>query len=521
MAKFFNITGPCNPEDHYMLPAKKRLVGSQLNRYVENKLYWVLHAARQTGKTTFLQSWMKELNESGSVVACYVSVEKCQGIPEREHAIPAICKSIQKYAGNFNLVIPPMPTTTPPESALDQILSDWAQLVAPKPLVVLFDEVDVLEGDALISFLRQLRGGFATRGIGKFPVSIALVGMRDLKDYLISSKDGMVLNSGSPFNIKQDSATLANFSKQDVIDLFAQHTAESGRKITDEALNIVFEQTGGQPWLVNALFDRCLNWLGLSATETIIADHIQTAREQIIKSRAVHIDSLAERLKDPRIKKVVQPILIGATDLELGRNDRDVLFCMDLGLVTYEKGLQIANPIYREVLVRTLNSGYQDGMPEPEFKWATAAGDLDIDALMKEFQLFWRRHADVWEAKADYTEAFPHLLLMAFLQRVLNGGARTEREYAAGRGRIDIAIFWKQSCHIFEIKLVHPQDGYETTLAEGKAQIARYSDKLPSTTRTLAIFDRRPEIKAKPWEERLELFKTKDASGKELLVFRG
>ena len=230
---------------------------------------------------------------------------------------------------------------------------------------------------------------------------------------------------------------------------------------------------------------------------------------------------MAERLKDPRIKKVVQPILIGATDLDLGRNDRDVLFCMDLGLVTYEKGLQIANPIYREVLVRTLNAGYQDGMPEPEFKWVTASGDLDIDALMKEFQLFWREHSEAWEAKADYTEAFPHLLLMAFLQRVVNGGARIEREYAAGRGRIDLAVFWKKSVHIFEIKLVHLKNGYEATLEQGKTQIARYADTLPSTTRTLAIFDRRLEIKAKSWEERLELFKTKDTSDKELLVFRG
>jgi hypothetical protein len=345
--------------------------------------------------------------------------------------------------------------------------------------------------------------------------------MRDLKDYLINSKNGMVLNSGSPFNIKQDSVTLANFSKQDVVDLFGQHTAECGRLITDEATELVFEQTGGQPWLVNAIYDRCLNWLNLSETETITANHIQIACEQIIKSRAVHIDSLAERLKDPRIKKVVEPILIGATDLSLGRNDRDVMFCMDLGLVIYDKGLQIANPIYRDVLVRTLNSGYQDGMPEPEFKWTLGNGDLDILALIKEFQLFWREHSEIWEAKADYTEAFPHLLLMAFLQRVVNGGARIEREYAAGRGRIDLAIFWKKSCHIFEIKIVSPKHGFESTLLQGKTQIARYSDKLPSTTRTLVIFDRRPEMKAKPWDERLDIFKTEDASEKELLVFRG
>jgi hypothetical protein len=520
MAKFFNITGPCNPEEHYTLPPSKRLVGSQLNRYVENKLFWVLHAARQTGKTTFLQSWMRELNADDKVVACYVSVEQCQGIHERSIGIPAICRSIQKYAQDFNLPIPPMPEIEP-ESSLDKILSDWAKLVLPKPLIVLFDEVDVLEGDVLISFLRQLRGGFATRGIGRFPVSVALVGMRDLKDYLVNSKNGMVLNSGSPFNIKQDSATLANFSKQDVIDLFGQHTAECGRLITEEATELVFEQTGGQPWLVNAIYDRCLNWLNLSETETITASHIQIAREQIIKSRAVHLDSLAARLKDPRVKKIIEPIMVGAIDPTLAESE-DFRFCIDLGLVSLIDGTpSISNPIYREVLARTLSFGMQTAIPAPEFKWEKADGDLDIDALIKEFQLFWRRHSEVWESKADYTEAFPHLLLMAFLQRVVNGGARIEREYAAGRGRIDLAIFWKKSTHIFEIKLVHPQDGYETTLNEGKAQIARYADKLPSTTRTLVIFDRRPEIKAKPWDERLDIFKTEDASKKELLVFRG
>jgi len=54
------------------------------------------------------------------------------------------------------------------------------------------------------------------------------------------------------------------------------------------------------------------------------------------------------------------------------------------------------------------------------------------DKLLREFQKFWRRHADLWEEKADDTEVFFHLLLQAFLQRVLNGRGRIERECAAG-----------------------------------------------------------------------------------------
>ena len=79
--RFFNTTGPCNPDKHYMLPPADRLQGAQLHRYVRDELYWSLHAPRQTGKTTFLQSWAKELNESGNYAVCYVSVERCQGMP--------------------------------------------------------------------------------------------------------------------------------------------------------------------------------------------------------------------------------------------------------------------------------------------------------------------------------------------------------------------------------------------------------------------------------------------------------
>ncbi|MDR1923740.1 MAG: hypothetical protein LBQ66_05130, partial [Planctomycetaceae bacterium] len=222
--RFFNTTGPCNPEDHYMLPPAERLQGAQLNRYIKNKLYWVLHAPRQTGKTTFLQAWSRELNSSDNVAACYVSIERCNGLNKIEDAMPNLCKAITFYAEQDKLPVPNMPERDY-ASMLSDILFNWSTLIAPKQLVILFDEVDCIEGEVMLSFLRQLRGGFAKRGIGSFPTSIALVGMYDLKDYLVTTKDGKPLNTGSPFNIKEDSVSIANFSKEDIIRLFAQRTA--------------------------------------------------------------------------------------------------------------------------------------------------------------------------------------------------------------------------------------------------------------------------------------------------------
>jgi Cdc6-like AAA superfamily ATPase len=128
-----------------MLPPSDRLVGAQLHRYIKDQLYWVLHAPRQTGKTTFLKSWMDEINAGGEAVASYVSVERCQGVTEPERAMPAICSAIREYTRMSAMDVPEVSATNA-SSMLSDTLIRWSALVAPKPLIVLFDEVDVLQG---------------------------------------------------------------------------------------------------------------------------------------------------------------------------------------------------------------------------------------------------------------------------------------------------------------------------------------------------------------------------------------
>ncbi|GHT46466.1 hypothetical protein FACS189454_07640 [Planctomycetales bacterium] len=501
--RFFNTTGPCNPDDHYMLPPAERLQGAQLHRYVKDNLYWSLHAPRQTGKTTFLQSWAKELNATGKYIACCVTLERGQGA-SLALGLPAICSGIIRKAKEDSLPVPDTDETNPLEM-LNALLADWARKVASKPLVVLFDEADVLEGELMVSFLRQLRSGFADRSIGKFPVSVALVGMRDLKDYLVSAKDGKSVNPGSPFNIKSDSAVISNFSQENVAQLFAQHTEETGQQITQEALDYVWKQSQGQPWIVNTLFQRAtMRILDYEDYQTINVEYLRQAREQMILARETHIESLAFRLKDPNIRHVIEKLLTGeyASNLLNGDAFRQ---CLDLGLVAANEGeIGVANPIYREVLAREISYNDQMMLPKLAFRWQKEDGSLDMDSLLKEFQKFWRKHSEVWEAKSDYSEAFPHLLLMAFLQRITNGDGRIEREYAAGRGRMDLFIEYANKEYIIEVKLVHDYDTLKEVKEEGLEQILSYRDKFDKTIPCyLIIFDRRSEGKKLPWEQRI------------------
>jgi hypothetical protein len=505
--RFFNTTGPCNPDDHYMLPPEERLIGAQLHRYIRDKLYWVLHAPRQTGKTTFLLNWMREINAGDEAVACYVSVEQSQAFPDAARAIPGICSAIIEYAKAFGLPVPSIPETSG-EFMLGGILSDWAKKVSPKPLIVLFDETDVLQDEALITFLRVLRGGFASRGTGIFPVSIALVGMRDLKDYITASKGGVAPNPGSPFNIKEDSVILGNFTKNDIVHLFAQRTAETGQQIAPEALDYVWAQSQGQPWIVNNLFKRAtMRVLDYESRETVTAEHVSEAREQMITARETHLDALGKRLGDPRVKRVVQTVITGDMEPPLGRTDSDVELSLDMGLVRWDtrKGFVISNPIYEEILIRYLNSAYHDSTPPPSsWEWQNPDGSLDMDSLLREFQGFWREHSEIWEERADYTEAFPHLLLMAFLQRITNGGGNVERETAAGRGRLDLAVEYEKKWYILEIKIIHSYSSPKAVMEKGLGQIRFYRDRThPEAPAYLVIFDRRPGTKEKPWEERL------------------
>jgi len=492
-----------------MLPPAERLIGAQLDRYIGDRLYWVLHAPRQTGKTTFLQNWAREINSGDEAVACYVTIERCQRLLEPERCMPNICMAIRDHADFTNLPIP-VSETSEANSMVNSILTDWAKKTAPKPLVILFDEVDALEGDAMISFLRQLRGGFMDRGVGKFPVSIALVGMRDLKDYITAAKsdqrsDGVQPSPLSPFNIKTDSILLGNFLQDDVEKLFAQRTEETGQQITDEALEYVWEQSQGQPWIVNSLFERVtMRLLKRDNYSTVTREHIEQAREQMILARETHLDSLVVRLKEPAIRAMMETLFSGSVNPELADSDA-FRICTDLGLVRLEKGVpSIANPIYREVLARQATFGAQTMIPEPEWQWEKPDGSLDMDALLREFQVFWRENSEMWEEKMSYTEAFPHLLLMAFLQRVLNGGGRIEREYAAGRGRMDLFVEYNANKYVIEIKLIYEKQSPDTIKKKGLEQTVKYRDaKAPECPAYLVIFDRRDTAKDRPWDEKI------------------
>ena len=509
----FNTEGPVVAADHYHIPPLERIDLDDVLGLVRGKKYFVLHAPRQTGKTSALLALRDLLNggTAGEYRCVYANVE--DGQATRENVAEGMRTVLAELALQASLTLgddtleelwPAVLERVGPAQALRNALLRWS-MADPRPLVLLIDEIDALVGDTLLAVLRQLRTGYVDRPV-RFPQCIVLCGVRDVRDYRIhSTAENRMVLGGSAFNIKAKSLRLGDFSQQEVRALLAQHTAATGQAFTEQAVDLIVTQTAGQPWLVNALCrEACFDAeAGRDRSRPITEHAILEAQERLILARVTHLDNLADKLREERVRRVVEPLLTGA--VETVCSEEDLAYVRDLGLLAPADGgpPRIANPVYAEVVPRHLSYAVQETLPQQTTWYVSADGALDVPGLLAAFQQFFREHSEHWVQRFErYHEAGPQLLLQAHLQRIVNGGGRIEREYALGRGRTDLLIVWPQDGgerrFVVECKVLRKD--LERTIAEGVEQTRGYMDRCGAESGHLILFDRAPD---RTWADKI------------------
>ena len=520
----FKTSGPVVAAKHYCIPPLERIDLEYVLGLIHDQEYFILHAPRQTGKTSALKALQDHLNSGaeGDYRCLHVNVEAAPTAREDiERAIAAILQVLARRARNvlgdsaLQEIRSDVLAEGTPDTALWDALQRWAQADS-RPLVLLIDEIDALIGDSLLSVLRQLRSGYEDRPQA-FPHSIVLCGVRDVRDYRIhSAKEGKTIAGASAFNISADSLRLGDFDQVEVEALLGQHTAETGQEFEPAAIDRVYTQTAGQPWLVNALcWHACFKTPQGRDRSRVITDHdILAAQEVLIQRRVVHLDQLADKLREERVRSVIEPLLSGADRPNFAPDDYD--YVRDLGLIAPGDDLRIANPIYAEVIPRELTFATQKGLRQQAAWYVNADGGLESGKLLEAFQQFFREHSEFWLERFAYKEAGPHLLLQAFLQRVLNGGGRIVREYGLGRQRVDLLLQWPrppgEQRIVIECKVRRGR--LEQTLEEGLPQTAGYMDRCGADAGHLVIFG----CDEKPWEEKV-FRRTEEFAGKRIEVW--
>ena len=506
--RFFNTAGPVRPDIHYCIPPLERWDLEAVLSLIKQQKYFVLHAPRQTGKTSCLLALVEYLNHQGELRTLYANVEAAQAAREDlVMGIRTIVESIaygalsdlqdveaEPLAGNIIASIGPA-------TALTRFLAAWCTSSSKRTMLTL-DEVDALVGDTLISLLRQLRSGYRNRP-KSFPQSVILCGVRDVRDYRIhSSSEKSIITGGSAFNIRAESLRLGDFSREEMERLYAQHTEETGQLFQPEALDIAWDLSCGQPWVVNALaYETCFRMKeGRDRSLPITGSMIERAGENLILRRETHLDQLADKLKEPRVQRVIEPLLAGE-DLGDQPGQDDIEYVIDLGLIRRgPSGLEISNGLYREVIPRQLTFMTQITLESvvPTAWYIRSNGSLDMEKLLGGFQQFFRENSEHWSKRFEYQEAWPQLLLQAYLQRGVNGRRQVHREYGLGRGRTDLLVVWKEQRFILELKVI--RQSLEQTLAQGLEQIASYMDRQQMSEGHLILFDRTAR---KAWDEKV------------------
>jgi hypothetical protein len=227
-----------------------------------------------------------------------------------------------------------------------------------------------------------------------------------------------------------------------------------------------------------------------------------------------------ERLKEERIRRVIQPLILGE-DI-INKTSDDYLYTRDLGLIKESGGglVEPANQIYAEIIIRMLSYSLQENLkferPNDNLPKYIVNGKIDINTLLKNFQDFWRENSEIWTKRYkenfyQYDEAAPHLVIQAFLQRVINGGGQIIREMALGTKRADICIEWENQKYPIELKILRDEKIKPNDLA----QVSSYIDKCGAKEGWLVVFDKDAN---KSWDEKLYV-KEIDEAEKKIFVF--
>jgi hypothetical protein len=529
MDLMFNDAGPQRPGKHYTIDPLRRIKVKNIKRLIEAERYFVLHAPRQSGKTSCLLAVRDLLNKEGIYRALYVNIEAAKALPETDVQASltlAIANAIRESfpAADWRQLLS-LARNDDSKNAFPQIIREFCLLDPTQPVVLFIDEADSLSGQATVTYLSQLRAGYSSRPV-HFPQSIILCGLKDIRDFRMTDDDGKPLTAGSAFNILSDSLRLGNFSRDEVIELYAQHTAVSGQIFDPEAVNLAFDLTDGQPWMINKLGDiACFQTEpGRNRTATITPEIINAAREEMIRRRVIHLDNLAFRLKEDRVRRILEQMMTGGEDFDALADSEDLRYCLDLGLIRLKDGKQpvIANPIYQEIIPRELTFLQQMELHQETAWYRESNGHINLPKLLRAFLTFYQAHGESDRFFPQYSEAGAQLLLQAWLQRIINGGGQIEREYALGTKRVDILVRWPYPQPVqemvIEMKVIRNRETPASVLNEGLTQIDVYMERVKATEGHLMIFDQRPGI---AWAHKFSEQTMVTPQGREITVWGG
>jgi len=467
----FNVEGPCDPERHFMI-RREALIQEGLAKVKEGK-YFTIFAPRQSGKTTFFLELLREIarHEEWPYLPIWITLESFRhagsdffaALKERlrdKTSDPNVRAIIENYLLEKMLHF---------DSLMRKIHRDTQRKV-----VLVIDEFDGIPDDRISEIMHVFRSMYHEREVHSLH-SLALVGVRNIS--------GVVLDYASPFNIA-DEIEVPYFTKTEVEELIGQYERESGQAFQKKVVSRIYENTLGQPGLVNVLckelVERCCTNRGQAVDLAGLRRALDYFLTERIDRNISNIVSKAQGHKDFMIK-----VLFGEAPIPFLIYDEQMKFLYSHGVIAKDPtgNVDVAIPLYKNALITAFHPRINGETkhytsPSERFEEFYSATGLDIDKIIRHYIHYVQRRGFRAFDTENLKESACHYSFDAFINFFIERlGGKTFMEVPSGRGRIDTLIVYQDNAYVIEVKIWSDVFYYQ----KGKRQLAAYakSEGLP------------------------------------------
>ena len=513
--RYFEKSGVVDPKASYYVPLENvmNMDNQDIKTMVDYGRYFSIFAPRQSGKTTFFESFCSELEKDPAYISILLSFQDYKGLAGSQF-YRLIQEGIneqllQRLADIRCDRLDAVRTLLATQDITDNIsfrklFQALNRTIKSKKIVIFIDEFDGIPLHELENFLTTLRELYQKykKRTDKALYSVGLVGIRNITK--------LIVGGVSPFNIA-DQVSFPPFSLKNVHDLYGQYTEETNQLFTDGAVEKVYEETGGQPWLVNRLGTILTVNIRPETIEAITGADVEKGVEMLLYEENSHFDNITEKAK--QLKETFIEIVFDGVEYVPGDEEQSLL--LTHGLIKADgKNLFVSNPIYKSRFTKIFFREAGTGADIAHGGYFNTDGFLNMAAILSDFEEYIIQIG----VNAFYTNKKPYektgqFLLTAWLYQFVEGGkGELHYEIPTGLGRMDILLTYRGRKYIIETKI--NRSNIDTTIDRAVEQICgKYLLTEKALEGYVVVFD----VKTKVGDVRTP--QKRQVEGKEILIF--
>lgn len=478
MRKYFNTTGSCNPERHYMVDTESRF--KVVESMIDRGMYFTINRARQYGKTTMLQTIRRQL--SGKYLVIKTSFEGVGDEPFEDEASFA-----KLFAG---LMVNELSFQDEEEKyinvwkdkeivnlgSLAKTITRFCQMF-PRPVVVLIDEVDKSSNNQLfVGFIGMLRDLYLKRddkGMNITFHSVVLAGVYDIKNLKLKLRPDAEKKYNSPWNIAADFNVDMTFHPEEIAQMLQDYENDVHKGMDIKAISEeIYKYTSGYPFLVSYICKIIDERLGAEWS----LDNVQQAVKIIAKGENVTlIDDLSKNIENnPELRDFLYSIVVNGQEYSYSMVDPMVKLA---NMFSYIKENQrgktmIHNLIFEEALFvyfgnKTMRE--EGTRISPYLLNYVQNGHLKMEHVVARFRDL--LHEEYRDSTVPFIEREGRLLFLTFLKPIINGiGFYYVEPETRDNRRMDLVVTYGREEFIVELKIWRG-DKYEQL---GRDQLSEY-----------------------------------------------